>query len=133
MTAENRGELRMAFGAHTDDALVMDYQTAHARLEHHQLAVIAGLLLAFVIAAVLMFVHPTASLAVFAIAFVGLLASLVLGAWLGHVERAAARESLSHGACPRCGSGVQHMTARPDDWHCNTCGADFTPAGIEVA
>lgn len=112
---------------------VMNYQTAHAKLEHHQLAVIGALILAFLVAFMLMFIHPTASLAVFAIALVGLLAGLVIAAFLRHAERGAARAALVQHACPKCGAKVEHTTQRPADWHCEACGADFSEAGAEVA
>lgn len=111
----------------------MDYQTAHSKLEHHQLAVVGGLILAFFIAFALMFIHPTASLAVFAIAFGGLIAALVVGAGLKRAERKAAVAALSHEACPKCGAKVEHTTVRPMDWHCTDCGANFSKVGTEVA
>jgi ribosomal protein L37AE/L43A len=116
----------------TDDKGVMDYQTAHTKLEHHQLAVIFALIFAFIIAFVLMFIHPTASLAVFALALIGLFAALLVGAGLRRVERSAARSALSHEACPKCGAHVAHTAERPVDWHCEACGADFSERGAAV-
>ena len=111
----------------------MDYQTAHNKLEHHQLAVIGALIVAFFIAFALMFIHPTASLAVFAIALIGMFAALLVGMGLRRAERIAARSELAHQACPKCGAKVEHDADRPKDWHCSDCGAIFSPAGSEVA
>jgi len=119
-------------GCAVQNEVVMDYTTAHNKLEHHQLAAIGALILAFVIAFVLMFIHPTASLAVFAIALIGLFAALFVGMGLRHAERTAARSALGHHACPKCGAKVEHPGGRPVDWQCAECGAVFSPGGSEV-
>ena len=110
----------------------MEYQQARLRLEHHQLAVVLALITAFLIAFLLMFIHPTASLAVFAIALIGLVAAVIVGFALKRAKQTAAREELAHQACPECGAKVVHPAEHPADWHCPGCGADFTPRGAEI-
>ena len=109
----------------------MEYRTAHRRLENHELVVGAVLLLAFVVAVILMFVHPTASLTVFAISLVGLVLAVIVGKGLARAERTAARKSLAEGVCPNCGAAV-HTGDNPQQLHCDACEIEFSERGVIV-
>jgi predicted RNA-binding Zn-ribbon protein involved in translation (DUF1610 family) len=111
----------------------MSYRSISKANLRYQLVVLFLLIGAFVLAMVLINIHPTAALIVFWLGMI--LAGLAaIGEWLiRKAERAAARSELKSHHCPRCGKEV-HRAAEAEgetEWHCDDCGATFLESGIE--
>jgi DNA-directed RNA polymerase subunit RPC12/RpoP len=86
---------------------------------------------AFLLAMVLINIHPTAAIIVFWLGML-VLGAAALGEWAFRVaERAAARSELEGHRCPRCGKEVHRSAEQAEEWHCDECGAAFLDSGIE--
>ncbi|MHC4217037.1 MAG: hypothetical protein ACYSU7_01140 [Planctomycetota bacterium] len=108
----------------------MSYQSLNKANVRYQLTVLFLLIGAFVLAMVLINIHPTAAIIVFWLGLL-LLGVAALGEWvIRKAERAAARSELRESLCPRCGREIRHEA---DQWHCDECGAVFLESGIEEA
>ena len=92
---------------------------------------LAVLIVAFVIAMVLMFVHPTGSLMIF---FLGLVCALV-GGGVVHVmaraEQTAIRHALQRRECPHCGATGGPLEGGAGEWQCRSCGEMFVDTGAK--
>lgn len=109
----------------------MSYQTVHKTLERWEFLVLWLLVVAFIVACILMFVHATAALAMVWLGMIVLVVAWVVVKVLRRVERIAARHDLAGHHCPKCGADVRHEPAGSPDWHCDACGADFAASGQE--
>ncbi|MHC5001808.1 MAG: hypothetical protein ACYTJ0_01675 [Planctomycetota bacterium] len=110
----------------------MSYQSIHKTLERWEFAVLGMLVVAFLIACVLMFVHATAALAMVWLGLVVLAVAFVVIKLLRRAERVAARHELASHHCPKCGAGVHHEPPESEDWHCDECDAVFAASGVEL-
>lgn len=110
----------------------MTYRSLHKTKERYEVAVMVLLIVAFVLAWAMMFVHPSVALLIF---FAGLLiagASVVGVSMVSRAQHAAARVSLRSHRCPSCGTEVHEIPTRADAWHCDECGAEFQADGTEL-
>ncbi len=109
----------------------MSYVSIHNSRERMELAAMGVLFGMFLLVMSLMFVHPTAALAVFWLGLIAVLTAGGINKLLGHAERRAARKSLARHACPRCGAPIQWDGRGEAHWHCEACRADFLADGME--
>jgi ribosomal protein S27AE len=109
----------------------MSYRSLNKANVRYQLTVLFLLIGAFLLAMVLINIHPTAAIIVFWLGML-LLGVAALGEWLiRKAERAAARIDLKSQHCPRCGNQVHRDAEDAHQWHCDECGATFLESGIE--
>ena len=106
------------------------YASIHKANEQFLLAVIGFLVLAFVAAMILMFVHPSVALGVFAVGLIVALVSGVIEALFKRSERAAVRTSIRAQQCPLCGGPVRDEAGA---WSCPECDRAFLASGLEEA
>jgi DNA-directed RNA polymerase subunit RPC12/RpoP len=109
----------------------MSYRSIAKANVRYQLTVLFLLIGAFVLAMVLINIHPTAAIIVFWLGMI-VLGVAALGEWvIRKAERAAARKELMSHHCPRCGKEVHRDGEGAQEWHCDDCGATFLDSGIE--
>jgi ribosomal protein S27AE len=109
----------------------MSYRSITKANVRYQLTVLFLLIGAFVLAMVLINIHPAAAIIVFWLGML-VLGAAALGEWAFRVaERAAARSELESHHCPRCGKEVHRSAEQAEEWHCDECGATFLDSGIE--
>ena len=109
----------------------MSYRSLNKLNVRYQLTVLFLLIGAFLLAMVLINIHPTAAIIVFWLGML-VLGAAALGEWAFRAaERAAARSELKSHHCPRCGKEVQRGDEGAQEWHCDECGATFLDSGIE--
>jgi ribosomal protein L37AE/L43A len=89
------------------------------------------LIVAFLIAVPLMFVHPGMVLSLFWLGLVLLGAASVVGWVIVRAREAGARHSLKLHKCPHCHKEIQPDPQSPGEWHCRHCGANYLSSGIE--
>lgn len=112
----------------------MSYTTIQDGTLRLELTVLGLLIIAFLLAVVLMFVHPTGALTVFAFSLVG---TIVFAGFDRRRRRTALRlacDALAHESCPRCDGPV---TASADDdgdrrMRCQRCGMSYASSGHEL-
>lgn len=107
----------------------MSYPSLAKANEHYQLAIMWVLMAAFVVAMGMMFVHPTATIALFWLGLVILGLFAISERFITAALHSSARQSLARNACPCCGAGVHRDPSDPDDWCCDRCGAAFRDSG----
>jgi DNA-directed RNA polymerase subunit RPC12/RpoP len=109
----------------------MSYRSITKANVRYQLTVLFLLIGAFVLAMVLINIHPAAAIIVFWLGML-VLGAAALGEWAFRVaERAAARSELESHHCPRCGKEVHRSAEQTQVWHCDECGATFLDSGTE--
>jgi DNA-directed RNA polymerase subunit RPC12/RpoP len=109
----------------------MSYRSISKANVRYKLTVLFLLIGAFLLAMVLINIHPTAAIIVFWLGML-VLGAAALGEWAFRVaERAAARSELEGHRCPRCGKEVHRSAEQAQEWHCDECGAAFLDSGIE--
>jgi hypothetical protein len=109
----------------------MSYRSLNKANVRYQLTVLFLLIGAFVLAMVLINIHPTAAIIVFWLGMI-LLGVAALGEWvIRKAERAAARSELRSHRCPRCGKEMHGDVGEAQAWHCDECGATFLESGVE--
>jgi DNA-directed RNA polymerase subunit RPC12/RpoP len=109
----------------------MSYRSISKANVRYKLTVLFLLIGAFLLAMVLINIHPTAAIIVFWLGML-VLGAAALGEWAFRVaERAAARSELEGHRCPRCGKEVHRSAEQAEEWHCDECGAAFLDSGIE--
>ncbi|MHC4990567.1 MAG: hypothetical protein ACYTGC_06260 [Planctomycetota bacterium] len=109
----------------------MDYRSVHQVNERYKLSVMWMLVGAFLLAVVLMFLHPSAALLVFSLGLIFTAVATVIELFFKRAERVAARSALQHHECPSCGAPVERSKAHEDEWHCDACGVTFMDSGAE--
>ncbi len=109
----------------------MSYLSLHNVRERVELTMLALLFGAFLLVMALMFIHPSAALAVFGLGLMAALTAIGIDQLLGRAERRVARKSLAGHVCPRCRAPIQWDGTGEPHWHCEACRADFLPDGME--
>lgn len=100
----------------------MSTYTLHRLRFRYHLLVLALLLGLFVMAAALMFLHPTGAIAVF---FLGLLVALVAALGDRLARRAERRQAVREHApvkCSKCEGGIELEPEADGRWWCPNCG-----------
>jgi DNA-directed RNA polymerase subunit RPC12/RpoP len=109
----------------------MSYRSLNKLNVRYQLTVLFLLIGAFLLAMVLINIHPTAAIIVFWMGMI-VLGAAALGEWAFRAaERRAARSEMRGNHCPRCGKEVHRDAQEEDEWHCDECGSTFLASGIE--
>ncbi len=107
----------------------MTYQSLSKVNERYQLTVMWGLMAAFFVAMVMMFVHPTVTLALFWLGLISLGVFAISEHFITSALQRSAKRTLARHACPCCGAGVHRTLIDPDEWSCDRCGAAFADSG----
>jgi len=100
----------------------MSYATIHRTNERFLLTVLFILIVAFVFATILMFLHPTGALTIFVLGLGTVFIAALIERGFKYRERTAIRQALGRNECPQCGAGV---TATGGEWSCAGCGSTF--------
>ena len=110
----------------------MTYRSLHKANESYKLAVMWLLIGAFLIAMMLMFVHPTGAILVFFLGLIILAVAALIEKLVQWVERITARHELKAHHCPSCGADFRSPPQQhADEWSCDECGSIFLPGGAE--
>ena len=107
----------------------MTYQSLSKINERYQLTVMWGLMAAFLVAMVMMFVHPTVTLALFWLGLTTLGVFSISEHFITSALQRSAKRTLARHACPSCGSRVHRTASDQDEWSCDQCGAAFEDSG----
>ena len=109
----------------------MTYRTPHKANESYKLAVMWLLIGAFLIAMMLMFIHPTGAILVFFLGLFILAVAALIEKLVQWAERIAARHDLKSHHCPSCGADFRQAPQHADEWRCEECGTVFLPGGAK--
>lgn len=107
----------------------MSYRSLERTLERYQLTAMWLLIGAFVVTWAMMFVHPSAAIALFWIALIAVGLFAIVRARLLRAERRAAKTAMKSHLCPRCEAHIDPEPGEGGTWHCTECGATFLESG----
>jgi len=109
------------------------YRVIRAVNRGYPLAVLWLYVAAFLLAVVLMFMHPLGTIVLVWIGLLGLVFALLVAKLLAVVQRIVARNILAAGACPGCGGHLSGADAEAKVRRCEACGSMFLVTGAEEA
>ncbi len=107
----------------------MSYRVVHERNDGFKLAIMGILIVAFLIALPLMFVHPMAVLGLFFSGLIILAIGVGVAKLFHRAERLEARQELLRHACPGCGAAIEGDPDSAEEWNCTSCGSVFLRSG----
>ncbi len=107
----------------------MSFQSVHNANENFKLTMMWLLLGALLLSMVMMFIHPTAALALFFLGMAIVAVSALIEKGFLRFERTEIRKALRTHHCPSCGNIVHHGDESPEIWHCDGCGSNYLDSG----
>jgi len=117
-------------GGARDNTVAMS-DRVHTYGDGVKLAIMAVLIVAFLLALPLMFVHPGMVFILFWLGLITLAAAMVIGWLIGATRHATARHALKHCECPHCRCKICEDPS--GEWHCVECGYGYLASGAETA
>jgi uncharacterized membrane protein len=103
------------------------YAYIHRANERFMLGVMVFLVIAFIAAMLLMFLHPSGALFMFALGLVVAMVSAVVVKVAKRSERAAVRAAIDAHECPECGGPIRDEAGA---WRCDECDHSFLASGV---
>ncbi len=114
--------------AHAGDMSYRSLQHANRVYEFTVFGVLIG---AFLVAMLLMFVHPTGAITIFWIGLILLAITVVVERVVRQIQRSTARKALRAQVCPNCDARISQDQNDGTKWQCQACGSIFLENGAE--